>query len=110
MGHNLDKNTKALVKIIIKDQSGRDKRKSNGRYTAFDTRAQTAVEAAKDKIELQGFSNNARKHVIEKICQSLEDGTPWELLGETYCGRRLFYEYRKEFCFYVAEAMDMIDK
>ena len=107
MAYNLDKNTKTIVWAIMKDQEKRDRRKHTGQYTTFDRRADEAIEKAKENIKLQGFEGEARNQVIEKICQSLKDNTPWELLGETYCCRRLFYEYRKEFCYHVAASMDM---
>lgn len=95
--YKLDKNTKTIVRAIMKDQEKRDRRKHTGQYTAFDRRADKAIEEAKENIGLQGFTGSTRDQVIGKICQSLKDNTPWELLGETYCCRRLFYEYRKEF-------------
>ena len=108
MAYNLDKNTKTIVRAIMKDQEKRDRRKRTGQYTTFDERADKAITDAKENIKLPGFGKSTRDQVIGKICQSLKDNTPWELLGETYCCRRLFYEYRKEFCYHVAASMDMI--
>ena len=108
MAYKLDKNTKTIVRAIMKDQEKRDRRKHTGQYTAFDRKVDKAIEEAKENIGLQGFTGSTRDQVIGKICQSLKDNTPWELLGETYCCRRLFYEYRKEFCYHVAASMDMI--
>lgn len=108
MAYKLDKNTKTIVRAIMKDQEKRDRRKYTGQYTVFDRKADAAIEQAKEKIALQGFGEETRNQVIGKICQSLKDNTPWELLGETYCCRRLFYEYRQEFCYRVAAAMGMI--
>ena len=108
MAYKLDKNTKTIVRAIMKEQEKRDRRKHTGQYTAFDRQADKAIEEAKENIGLQGFTGSTRDQVIGKICQSLKDNTPWELLGDTYCCRRLFYEYRKEFCYHVAASMDMI--
>ena len=105
---NWIKTQKRIVRAIMKDQEKRDRRKHTGQYTAFDRQADKAIEEAKENIGLQGFTGSTRDQVIGKICQSLKDNTPWELLGETYCCRRLFYEYRKEFCYHVAASMDMI--
>lgn len=107
MAYKLDKNTKTIVRAIMRDQRQRERRRNTKQYTAFDKRADEAVKYAKRNIRLCGFEDKARNRIIDKICQSLQDNTPWELLGETYCGRRLFYEYRNEFCYHVAIALEI---
>lgn len=109
MRYNLDTHTKAIVYVIIKDQPARDARKRKGRYTKFDKRADAAVTRAREQIKLRGYGKDVREQMIEKIQCSIRDNTPWEMLGEVYCGRRMFYEHRKEFCYYVAAAMDMVE-
>ena len=51
MAYKLDKNTKTIVRAIMKDQEKRDRRKHTGQYTAFDRRADKAIEEAKERLE-----------------------------------------------------------
>ncbi len=105
----LDDDTKKIVKAIIHADAKRQKRKRAGRQTEFDRKAEEAIRAAKENMRLCGYDDNARQHMIGKIYESLLYNQPWEMLGETYCCRRLFYEYRKEFCYYVAEHLGIIE-
>ena len=110
MRYKLEEDTKKIVRAIMNGEAKRSRRKRSGNSTEFDRRAEEATQKAKDMMRLPGFDNNTRKRVIDKICESLQYNTPWELLGETYCCRRLFYQYRKEYCYYVALNMGLIQK
>ena len=72
-------------------------------------KAAEAIKAAKKELPLEGTDPEVRRHIIDKLYTSLLYNTPWELLGETYCCRRLFYEYRKEFCYLIAVHMEIIE-
>ena len=109
MTHTIDEDTKKIVKAIIHGDQKRQSRKRAGRETNFDRMAEEAIKEAKKELPLEGMEETARRHVLTKIYSSLLYNTPWELLGETYCCRRLFYEYRMEFCYLVAVHMHIIE-
>lgn len=59
---------------------------------------------------LQSGSELLEAQIYPSFCNKADvPHTPWELLGETYCCRRLFYEYRKEFCYLIAVHMEIIE-
>lgn len=94
---SVDNDTKKIIKAIIHSDEKRKKRKKAGSQTAFDALADNAIKEAKAQL-LEGVDDKEiRKHIVNKIHQSLLYNTPWECLGETYCCRRLFYEYRTEY-------------
>ena len=98
MAHTIDEDTKKIVKAIVHGDQKRQSRK-----------AVEAIKAAKKELPLEGTDPEVRRHIIDKLYTSLLYNTPWELLGETYCCRRLFYEYRKEFCYLIAVHMEIIE-
>ena len=104
MAHTIDEDTKKIVKAIVHGDQKRQSRRRAGKHTDFDRKAAEAIKAAKRELPLEGTDPEVRRHIIDKLYTSLLYNTPWELLGETYCCRRLFYEYRKEFrgCYCVA--------
>ena len=106
--YKLDNDNEKIVKAIIHAETGRQKRKQSGTMTEFDIKTEQAIQAAVEHMELQGYEAAIRQQVIEKIIDSLRDNIPWELMGETYCCRSLFYDYRKQFCYLVAEYMGII--
>lgn len=108
MSHTIDEDTKKIVKAIIHGDQKRQSRKRTGKHTPFDLLVEEAIKAAKRELPLDGMDAAARCHIIEKIYKSLLYNTPWEMLGDTYCCRRLFYDYRMEFCYLVAVHMDII--
>lgn len=108
MQYKLDEDTKRIVKAIVQADARRKKRKRSGNYTEFDKKAERAIAAAGEEMELAGYDPAARRQILDKIYESLIYNTPWEMLGETYCCRRLFYEYRKEYCYRVAVHMGII--
>ena len=96
MAHTIDEDTKKIVKAIVHGDQKRQSRRRAGKHTDFDRKAAEAIKAAKKELPLEGTDPEVRRHIIDKLYTSLLYNTPWELLGETYCCRRLFYEYRKE--------------
>lgn len=110
MAHTIDDDTKKIVKAIVHGDKKRQSRKRKGEHTDFDRRAEEAIKAAKRELPLEGMDQAARAHIIDRIYQSLLYNTPWEMLGDTYCCRRLFYEYRMEFCYLIAVHMGIIEK
>ena len=110
MAHTIDDDTKKIVKAIVHGDQKRKNRKRKGIHTDFDRRAEEAIRAAKRELPLHDMDQAARAHIIDRIYKSLLYNTPWERLGETYCCRRLFYEYRMEFCYLIAVHMGIIEK
>lgn len=110
MAHTIDEDTKKIVKAIVHGDQKRQSRRRAGKHTDFDRRAEEAIAAAKRELALEGMDQTARRYVIDRIYKSLLYNTPWELLGDTYCCRRLFYEYRMEFCYLIAAHMGIIEK
>lgn len=94
MAHTIDEDTKKIVKAIVHGDQKRQSRRRAGKHTDFDRKAAEAIKAAKKELPLEGTDPEVRRHIIDKLYTSLLYNTPWELLGETYCCRRLFYEYR----------------
>lgn len=109
MAHTIDEDTKKIVKAIVHGDQKRQSRRRAGKHTDFDRKAAEAIKAAKKELPLEGADPEVRRHIIDKLYTSLLYNTPWELLGETYCCRRLFYEYRKEFCYLIAVHMEIIE-
>ena len=109
MAHTIDEDTKKIVKAIVHGDQKRQSRRRAGKHTGFDRKAAEAIKAAKKELPLEGTDPEVRRHIIDKLYTSLLYNTPWELLGETYCCRRLFYEYRKEFCYLIAVHMEIIE-
>lgn len=105
----VDEQKKAIVKAIMKDRQGRDKRRNKGEQTQFDVLAADAVSSARRDLRVPEMDAETRKVVVDKICESLEKTIPWEVLGDTYMGRRQFYQLRSEFIYLVARNMGMID-
>ena len=67
-------------------------------------------ERAKEELDLGEVEGNVREVIITKIYESLLYNTPWELMGETYCCRTLFYAYRKQFCYLVALHLGIVEE
>lgn len=110
MAHTIDDDTKKIVKAIVHGDQKRKNRKRKGIHTDFDRRAEEAIQAAKRELPLADMDETARAHIIDRIYKSLLYNTPWERLGDTYCCRRLFYEYRMEFCYLVAVHMGIVER
>lgn len=75
----------------------------------FGRRAREAIEKAEEEFDIGDISPEIRKTIIEKIYQSIAYSQAWELLGETYCSRGMFYQYRKQFVYRIADNMGLID-
>lgn len=74
----------------------------------FDRRAIAAVYAAMNSIGKDISDENMRKHLQKNVLESVGEHIPYEHLGECYCGRQKFYDYRRELCRRVAEEMEML--
>lgn len=109
MIHTVDEDYRKIVRAVVHSDEKRRKRKRTGKATAFDLAAEAAIKQAKKELELDGFSDDTRHVIIDKIYLSLLYNTPWELLGDTYVCRSLFYRYRTEFIYLVALHMGMIE-
>ena len=101
---SVDRDTKKIIKAVIHSDTQRRKRKRSGKHTNFDTLAEVAIEQAKSEILLEIEDTKIRQYIIEKLYESLAYNT----LGETYCCRNLFYEYRTRFINLVAYHMGII--
>ena len=99
----LDYNERQIVHAAIRMDSRR------GKPSPFTRRAAEAIKKARDEMDVGEVAPDVRGVIIDKIYQSIAYGTAWEYLGETYCSRGTFYQYRKQFCFRVADSMGMID-
>ena len=104
----LDEDEKKIVKAVIHSDEKRQKRQKAGKKAPFDTKATAAIEKAKKDLDLGEVTEEVREIIIQKIYKSLLYNMPWELCGETYCCRSLFYEYRKRFCYLVAKNLGII--
>lgn len=65
--------------------------------------------ACTSRLKLDGFTASTRKALIDKLYESIQYNTPWEMLGDTMVCRSLFYRYRSRLMYLVAVHMDMID-
>jgi hypothetical protein len=107
--YSIDEDTKKIVKAAVHGDERRQKRKRKGQLTTFDIAAAEAIKAAKEELQLEGCDKEVQRLIIDKIYTSLLYNTPWENLGETFCCRRLFYEYRRQFMYIVALRLGMIE-
>lgn len=105
----LGEDYKRIVKALIHSDKERKKRIRRGTATAFDIKADNAIKAAMKELKLDGFTASTRKALIDKLYESIQYNTPWEMLGDTMVCRSLFYRYRSRFMYLVAVHMDMID-
>ncbi len=99
----LDYNEKQIVHAIVRIDS------RNGKPSPFSKRGAEAIQKAKDDLDVGEIAPDVRHVIVDKIYQSIAYGQAWELLGETYCSRGMFYQYRKQFCYLVADNMGLID-
>lgn len=81
----------------------------SGETSPFLKQAAEAIRKAKDDMDVGEIAPDIRSVIVEKIYQSIAYSQPWEHLGETYCYRGQFYQYRKQFCYLVADHMGLID-
>lgn len=101
----LDYNEKQIIHAVVR----MDSRYRGGKQSPFQKRGADAIRRAKDELDVGDIAPDVQRVIVEKIYQSIAYATPWELLGETYCGRGMFYQYRKQFVYLVADNMGMID-
>jgi len=99
----LDYNEKQIIHAVVRMDS------RHGSASPFLKRGAEAIQKAKDDLDVGEIAPDVRRVIIDKIYQSIAYGQAWELLGETYCSRGMFYQYRKQFCYLVADNMGLID-
>lgn len=102
----MDKDIKKLVVDVIKGNEPRRKRIRRKNATEFDRKVQQAINKAKADIDLGNMDTKIRAELVEKIMQSISETTPYERVGETYCCRQSFYNYRNRFIELVAEYLE----
>ena len=105
----LDEDEKRIIRAVIHSDEKRRRRQQAKKETAFDRKATAAIAKAKEELDLGEVDQTIRETIIAKIYTSLLYNTPWELMGETYCCRSLFYAYRKQFCYLVALHLDIVE-
>lgn len=104
----MDENTKDVVKRLIQGNEKRKKRIQYHRESKFDVLAAKAIADA--LVSSCGNITNPtiRQQVKKKIYRSIVFSIPYEYIGEVYCGRRQFYDYRNEFILAVADNLGMV--
>lgn len=105
----LDEDEKRIIRAVIHSDEKRRRRQQAKKETAFDRKATAAIAKAKEELDLGEVDQTIRETIIAKIYTSLLYNTPWELMGETYCCRSLFYAYRKQFCYLVALNLGIVE-
>ena len=83
----LDYNERQIVHAAVRLDSRR------GKSSPFSKKAADAIRKAKDELDVWDISPDVRDVIVEKI----------------FCYRGQFYQYRKQFCFLVADNMGLID-
>ena len=109
--HYIEKETKDIVKAIIHAEKKRKRQKKN--QSQFDKVSSEAIAAAKKEM-IEALSEEIDKgtstELVEYIYESLIYNTPYEAIFNMCVCRRLFYEYRTEFCYLVAVNMKIINR
>ena len=111
--HAIDKETKDIVKAIIHGENRRKARKQKGQQTSFDRTIDAAIKTAKKELTTalaKEMELDPCRKLVDSIYKSLLYNTPWELAGETYICRRLYYNYRTELCYLIAVNLDLISR
>ena len=104
---HLKDNEKKIIIGVIQGSKEREQRRKNKQQTELDKAIDRAIEKAKREMELSAYGK-AREIIIAKIHESIETNTPWEFMGNTLCGRRMFYSYRQQYMRRIAENMGVI--
>ena len=103
----MDKDIKKVAVAIIKGDEPRRKRIRRKNATDFDVRVQQAINKAKIDIDLGNVTPKVRDELVEMIVRSISESIPWEMIGDTYCCRQSFYNYRNKFIELVAEYLEL---
>lgn len=104
----IDEDIKDVARRLIMGNEKRKKRIRNRKESAFDMQAANAIANALSSSCRDITCRTERKQMQEIIYRSIAYSIPYEYIGEVYCGRRKFYEYRNEFILAVAENMEMV--
>lgn len=105
----LDADEKRIVRSLIRLDDKRKRGKIKRRATAYDRRVGAAIERAGRDVDLGGAKETAHAEMLEKIKQHIITNTPWERIGDTYCGRGTFYTYARRYMFLVAQYVGLIE-
>lgn len=104
---HLKDNEKKIIIGVIQGSREREQRRKNRQQTELDIQIDKAIEKAKKEMEVSAYGT-ARELIIAKLHESIETGTPWEFMGNTLCGRRMFYLYRQQYMRRIAENLGVI--
>lgn len=105
---HLDYDEKQIVYAMIRTDRRNFSRGIRSR-SLFEKRAAIAIKKAKEDLDIGDTDPEIRKIIIDKLYQSAAYSQSWEQMGETYCSRGMFYQYRKEFMYLIADNMGLID-
>ena len=108
MTYIVDADTKKIVKGLVHSERERASRKREAHQTDFDKRVEEAIRKAQADMVIVNCCAGTRIAIIQKLHQSLTDNRPWEAMGDTLCGRRLFYTYRKQYMWRIAKNIGII--
>ena len=100
--------TKKIVRAALQDTDARSKRRAAGKLTKFDKMMESATKAARGDMIMPGFAPEIKDIVTDKIIDSIANNEPWERMGDTYCGREMFYNLRLQYIYHVAVRMGII--
>ena len=100
--------TKKIVRAALQDTAARSKRRAAGKLTKFDKMMESATKAARGDMIMPGFAPEIKNIVTDKIIDSIANNEPWERMGDTYCGREMFYNLRLQYIYHVAVRMGII--
>lgn len=106
----LDKDIKTVAKSIIQGQEKRKSRIISKTASDFDVMTSKIVDAALSETCSKISCDKPRKEMQKAIYKSIVYNKPYECIENKMCGRRQFYDYRKEFITRVAERMKMLPK
>lgn len=106
--YRLDDDEKRIIRSAIRLDDKRRRGKIKRHKTRFDKKAREAIKKAERDIELGGATEEVRAVLIRKIRENIINGTTWERLGETYCGRDTFYRYSRNYQHLIARYMGII--
>lgn len=105
----LDADEKRIVRSLIRLDDKRKRGKLKRTATAYDRKIGAAIERAGRDVDLGGAQGEAHDEILAKIQQHIITNTPWERIGETYCGRGTFYAYARRYMFLVARYVGLIE-
>ena len=106
--YHLDYDEKQIVYAMIRTDRRNISRGIRSR-SPFKRRAAIAIQKAKEDLDIGDTDPEIRKIIVDKLYMSAAYNQSWEQSGETYCSRGMFYQYRKEFIYLIADNIGLID-